>query len=59
MSIPSPSQSDKPQPASFFSWQTLFTALKSLGSVLHLVLRLWLIVQSGRASPYQKPATSA
>lgn len=59
MPNPSPSQSDKPQPASFFSWQTLFTVLKSLSSVLNLILRLWLMMQPGGASPHQKTTTPA
>lgn len=59
MPTPSPSHPDAPQPAPFFSWQTLFTVLKSLGSVLHLVLRLWLIMQPAGTPPHQKTATSA
>lgn len=59
MPTPSPSQSDKPQPVSFFSWQTLFTVLKSLSSVLNLILHLWLMIQPGGASPHQKTPTPA
>lgn len=59
MPTPLLSHPDKPQPASFFSWKTLFTVLKSLSYLLHLVLRLWLIMQPGGTPPHQKPAPSA
>lgn len=58
MPIPSPSQSDKPQPVSFFSWQTLHRIFRALGTLLTLALRLWLMIQSGEP-PFPSPPKSS
>ena len=59
MPTPSPSQSDKPQPVSFFSWQTLYRIFRMLGTLLTLVLRLWLMLQPGGPSFPSAPKSSS
>ncbi|CAI2490289.1 Uncharacterised protein [Serratia proteamaculans] len=46
--------------AVFFSWQTLRSILRALGTLLTLAVRLWLMLQPGGTSfpPAPKSATS-
>lgn len=60
MSFPSYLTPEQCRRAAFFSWQTLRSILRVLGTLLTLAVRLWLMLQPGGTPfpPAPKSATS-